>query len=303
MAALEAATSVTLQNIDGAIVQSALLNSGDFPPCFTTQPTVKIGGVAATVSYAGFVADSVAGLYQINVQVPPSTSTYHTDYPLNIASPLSGIVSPVQLPVQVTINSVNTQSGVTLWVAPKLNVEAPTVLSGTVGVPWAGSCGTWAIPTPTTGTCAVANPAEGTAPFHYAVTSGVLPAGLSLDPIHGTILGTPGANSAGQYPVTVTATDSAAVPVTGSVSFTLSIAADLYLTSTGSGTFTTTWTNTLNGSNPPATTTNVVTATGVWLLHLRDHAARIAARWHGYQHKRTDRTERRRRRRGRELIR
>ena len=48
--------------IDGAVLQSAKIAAGKFPPCFTNAVaptiTVTIGGVAATVSYAGFVADS-----------------------------------------------------------------------------------------------------------------------------------------------------------------------------------------------------------------------------------------------------
>ena len=57
-------------NIDGAVIQSALLAKNVFPPCFTTSPTVTICGKTATVTYAGFVADSVGGLYQINATVP-----------------------------------------------------------------------------------------------------------------------------------------------------------------------------------------------------------------------------------------
>jgi len=61
-------------SIDGAVIRSALLSANISPPCLgnaaATLPTVTIGGQAASVSYAGFVPDSVAGLYQVNASVP-----------------------------------------------------------------------------------------------------------------------------------------------------------------------------------------------------------------------------------------
>jgi hypothetical protein len=73
-----------LTSIDGAVVQSSLLDPRRLPPCLGnngTTPTVgvKIGNVTAPISYAGWVADSIEGLYQINVQLPPSTSSFKTD--------------------------------------------------------------------------------------------------------------------------------------------------------------------------------------------------------------------------------
>jgi uncharacterized protein (TIGR03437 family) len=68
------APSTAWTSIDGAVIRSALLSANVSPPCFggalNALPTVTIGGQAATVSYAGFVDDSVAGLYQVNVAVP-----------------------------------------------------------------------------------------------------------------------------------------------------------------------------------------------------------------------------------------
>lgn len=70
LSALNTAAGTTLTNIDGAVIQASLLNTGVLAPCFTTEPTVKIGGVAGTVTYAGFVPNTIAGLYQIDVQLP-----------------------------------------------------------------------------------------------------------------------------------------------------------------------------------------------------------------------------------------
>ena len=96
-------------SIDGAVMQSALLQ-GNFAPCFPTAsvPTVTIGGVTATVSYAGFVAGSIAGLYQINVAVPTPT-----DLPTYSAG------TPAQYKVIVTMpagGTVTSQANVTMWV-------------------------------------------------------------------------------------------------------------------------------------------------------------------------------------------
>jgi len=103
-------------------------------------------------------------------------------------------------------------------VAPKLKVVGPVLsgLSGNIGAAW---------PTSTV----VAS--EGTAPYQYIVTSGVLPSGLVLDGNTGAITGFPALNTIGSYVVTVGAIDSATVPVTGSVTFTLTVNGGLVLTS------------------------------------------------------------------------
>jgi uncharacterized protein (TIGR03437 family) len=85
--------------IDGAVIQSALLATNVFPPCFSTAPVVTIGGKAATVTYAGFVADSVAGLYQINATIPTS------------------VTAGAAVPVTIAVGAATSQPGVTMAVA------------------------------------------------------------------------------------------------------------------------------------------------------------------------------------------
>ena len=234
---LNAFMGSSLTNLDGTTIQSAALGAGRLPPCLATAPTVTIGGVAATsVLYAGFVPDTISGLYQINVKLPGSAAAYM----LNGVS-VSPVVSPVLLPVTVTVGGVPTQAGVSVWVAPRLKVVAPTALSGTVGVVWASS-----------NNSVVAT--EGTGNYIYSLTSGLLPSGLSLN-FGGAITGTPAANTGGTYIVTVTATDSANIPVTGSVTFTLTVAGGLYMTSTGTAPYHATF-----ATAAPSLTT--VTATG-----------------------------------------
>jgi uncharacterized protein (TIGR03437 family) len=213
-------TGVTVSSPDGAVLQSALFNTGRMAPCFTSVPTVTIGGVAATVvSYAGWVADSIAGLYQINVKLPGRASgTFH---PANNGATFTNLLSPAYLPIVVSFGGHSSQSsGVNLWVAPQLKVTGPSGagLSGTVGTAWGSSNNT-------------VTATEGTGPYSYAVTSGLLPSGLILNA--GAITGTPTANTNGQYIVSVTATDSSNIPVTGTATFQLTIGNGLYLTAPG----------------------------------------------------------------------
>jgi uncharacterized protein (TIGR03437 family) len=85
---------------------NATLLQGNFAPCFATSPpTVVIGGAPATVVSAGFVTGSIAGLYQINVQVPTPT-----------ALPTYAALTPQQYNVVVTIGGVASQAGVTMYI-------------------------------------------------------------------------------------------------------------------------------------------------------------------------------------------
>jgi uncharacterized protein (TIGR03437 family) len=214
----------SITNIDGTIIQSVLLNTDRFPPCAKTNnvPTVKIGTAVATealtVAYAGFTPDSVAGLYQVNVLIPTPTQ-------LNITG-------EAQLPISITSNGVTSQAGVTISVVPALGVTGPSGngLTGQVNVPWIL-------------TNAVIAASQGTGTYTYAITSGLLPTGLSLVATGSntvTIEGVPAANTAGTYAgITVTATDqTTGTPLTGSVSFTITITGGLFMTASPAPTFT-----------------------------------------------------------------
>lgn len=243
LTSLNAQTGTTVSPIDGVILQSSLLSAGRLMPCILSNsanvPTVTIGGVAGTVSYAGWVADSVAGMYQINVRLPGTGGGPFTDID---GAAVSSITKPVQLPVVVTSNSRSSQVGVGLWVAPKLKVAAPTALTGTVGTAWSSTNNAVAA-------------TQGTSPYRYAVTSGLLPAGLALNATTGAITGIPAANTAGSYAVTVTATDSANFPISDSVKFTLTIAGGLVVSTSGTAPYTRTF-------GASAGTLTTATATG-----------------------------------------
>jgi uncharacterized repeat protein (TIGR01451 family) len=64
----------------------------------------------------------------------------------------------------------------------------------------------------------------GTAPFNFTISSGTLPAGLTLGATTGSIGGVP-SGPAGQSIFTVQATDSSSPPLTGTANFTITIAA------------------------------------------------------------------------------
>jgi hypothetical protein len=225
-------TGNSLASLDGTLIIPTAINTNRLAPCLlsggTDVPTVTFGGQPGVVKYAGWVAGTVAGLYQINVQLPPSTAASGHFTTTAGATP-TVLTAPVQLPVVVTSNSVSSQAGVYVWVAPSLKVEPilgdgsyTFVTSGTVGAAWANSNN-------------LVTATEGTSPYTYAVTSGLLPAGLSLvnNGSTASISGTPAAGTAGNnYVVTVTATDSAAIPLTGTATFTLTVAGGLYETNT-----------------------------------------------------------------------
>ncbi len=92
---------------DGAVIEGSLLTPDNlFAPCFATanQVTVTIGTtpVAATVTYAGWVADSVAGLYQINATIP-KTATANNTAPVVVTVTNGKTVTTSQTGVTVAI--------------------------------------------------------------------------------------------------------------------------------------------------------------------------------------------------------
>jgi hypothetical protein len=229
-----------------------------FAPCIKSVtaalvPTVTIGGQPAPVQYAGWVADAIAGLYQVNVKLPTTDvlTFSHSD-----GTSAAALTVPVRVPVVVTANSKPSQGGVSVWIAPRLKVVGPTCTtdasdkcSGPVGKPW---------PTVSQITASL-----GTGPYQYIVSAGTLPAGLSLStdtnsPWKATITGTPGANTAGTYNITVTATDTATHPVSGTVSFTLTVTGGLMLTMTAPYTITKPF------GTPTAVNPQIFASSGTW---------------------------------------
>lgn len=90
-----------LSGVPGATNTGYIIPSTLSPlPQVSPLPTVTIGGVAATVNYAGPVVGSILGLLQMNVVVPIGSATGAT------------------VPVVVTIGANTTQANVTLAIHP-----------------------------------------------------------------------------------------------------------------------------------------------------------------------------------------
>jgi len=85
-----------------------LVNYAGYLPFPALPVSVSIGGVDSVVAYAGGVAGSVAGLMQVNVQIPASLAQT-----FNFAS------GPVSIPVIVNVGGFLSQTGVTLAVSLK----------------------------------------------------------------------------------------------------------------------------------------------------------------------------------------
>jgi uncharacterized protein (TIGR03437 family) len=215
------ATTGTLTSNDGLVMMPAFYAASAMEPCFlvggSNLPSVAIGGQPANVLWAGWVQGAVAGLYQINVQLPSSTPTlpggsaaftYASDSP---ASTTMGAVA-VHLPVVVTTaGPKSSQAGANLWVEQGLLATVTGATSGPTGPPSApvytvsGPNGTPIATTTLVGTL-------GNGTYTYAVSSNSsLPADLSLSTTigatNGQITGTPGVDMVGTTSVEFTVTD------------------------------------------------------------------------------------------------
>ncbi len=209
-------------SVDGALIQSALLG-GDLPPCFGTgnAPTaITVGGLEVTaIDYAGWVSDSVAGLYQVNATLHAALGAY-TDA---AGTSLTAITSPVQLPVKIT-STLTSQApgadlglnpGVTMWVAPPGLTLTETNAVATV----AASAAWTPIVTATGGVGTYTFQVDGAASSAVTSTGGVA---YSVASPALTFATAP--TTAGVYIFTVTAKD--ANGSTGSLNITLTVTGD-----------------------------------------------------------------------------
>jgi uncharacterized protein (TIGR03437 family) len=112
--AAEMAAHAGWVTFDGAVVDSSVLGPFAMAPCFDPSTvSVKIGTLTLTtaVAYAGFTADSIAGLYQVNVGIPLSNNAS-----LAALTPPAA-VAPTPYPIQVSINGAWSQTGVNFYLA------------------------------------------------------------------------------------------------------------------------------------------------------------------------------------------
>lgn len=220
---------------DGLVIEPAFYTAGAIEPCFLLSgsniPTVTVGGQPASVLWAGWVQGAVAGLYQIDVQLPSSTPTAPSGspaftYAANDAGATMGS-APVSLPVVVTAGSKNSQVGADLWVEQGLLATVSGLTSGELASPSVVTSnpvytvtlhnGT-PLPEDLAATALTVAGAQGTGPYAYSSASAALQAGADLTlNSDGTITGTPGSDMIGTTTVVITVTDSSATALTGTV--------------------------------------------------------------------------------------
>jgi uncharacterized protein YhjY with autotransporter beta-barrel domain len=184
----------------------------------TRTYTVNVGTNSLTVNPASLPSGTRGTPYSQNVGASGGTGSYTfavtagalpTGLSLNPAT--GAIAGTPSAPgtfgftIQATDTNANTGSrGYTVQIvlAP-LTVSPATLPAGTQNVAYSQTIGA----------------SGGTAPYTFAITSGALPPGLSLDPNSGVLSGTP--TLGGAYTFTVQATDS--TPNTGARSYTLNV--------------------------------------------------------------------------------
>jgi len=214
------APATALTSNDGLVIQSSLFPASNIQPCLmhngTDVPTVKIGNIPATVVFAGWVSGSIAGLYQINVQIPAKGSSFIDS--ANDAGQPAGLAA-LHLPVVVTANSISSQpTGVNIWVAASLLVTQ----TGAITSSQTGALATWGASSPAS--VSGFTVAEGTGPYNYTLngadTASLLAIGLTMNATTGAITGTA---VDGTATVTINVADTITPFLTGSVVVTYSI--------------------------------------------------------------------------------
>lgn len=219
-----------LSSLDGLVMQQGLIPT--YAPCLSSAnpaspdlPVVKIGGATATLQFAGWVDGAVAGLYQINVQLPQITNANTIlGYAVNGTS--------TAFPVVVTSNSISSQSaGATLSVVQSLLGTVTGATSGPTG-PKSNPVYVYnGVNTATiaASTLAVVGTEGSTSPtYTYAIDASsplpALPGSLVLN-FDGTITGKPGAGGVGSSQTVVfLVTDTAVTPnLTGLVTIVFNI--------------------------------------------------------------------------------
>jgi len=213
-------------------------------PNGTISFTVKVADASTAGPQSATQALSIA----VNLPAPPSITTTSlpaategTAYSQTVAAtggltPYTFAISSGALPAGLSLNGgtgaitgtptgPNTTSNFTVKVTDKSNPpqSATQNLSITVNLPPPPSISTSSLPAGTEGAAYNQTVAAtgGLAPYTFAVTTGTLPAGLSMD-TSGHITGTP-AGPNGTASFTVTVTDSSNPPQTGSKGLSITI--------------------------------------------------------------------------------
>jgi hypothetical protein len=177
----------------------------------TTQPTLPSGGVGASYSQALAAVGGTAP-YTWSVTAGALPGGLSLDPTGGTITGTPSTVGNFSFTVQVRDNnSVTTTEAFTLAIVSALTItSAPTLPVGAVGVSYSQSVVV----------------VGGTSPYTWSISSGGLPAGLSLAPASGAITGSP--TSAGSFTFTVQVMDSTSL--TQTKAFTIVVVAGLTVT-------------------------------------------------------------------------
>ena len=173
-------TGTAIGTLDGTLIVTGPLNTGRLVPCLLSNGTdavsLSVGNQPVTsVLYAGWVPDTIAGLYQVTFRLPDNIANGFTT---ESGATLQSITAPQQVPVTITSDGKTTQTGVSLYVAPRLlmagpsNNSVPNTMSVKVGTPLSNTYSA------SNAVVALGGPNGSTnSSYTYAITSGLLPPG------------------------------------------------------------------------------------------------------------------------------
>ncbi|NLS01747.1 autotransporter outer membrane beta-barrel domain-containing protein, partial [Rhizobium sp. P38BS-XIX] len=202
----------TAGNADGTSAPATVSVTVSAPTITLTPATLSSGAIATAYSQTVTATGGTAPYsYAITSGALPAGLSLNPTTGLLAGTPTSG--GSFNLTVTATDSSTGTGAPFTASRAYTLTIGAPTVAITPATLPAA---------TVATAYSQTVTASGGTAPYTYAVTSGALPAGLTLSPT-GVLSGTPTAD--GTFNVTITATDSSAGggPYTGSRAYSLAV--------------------------------------------------------------------------------
>ena len=185
-------------------------------PPMTASPGALPGGALGTPYTASVTGSGATAPYSYQVTagaLPAGLSLATSGANAGTISGTPSAGGTFNFTISVTDSSTGTNAPFTVGRIYAVVITAPTVTVSPAGLP-GGQIGQ------AYNTGITASGAQ--APYTFAVTAGALPAGLSLSP-GGTLTGTP--TAAGTFNVTITATDSAGFPATGSRAYSVQIVA------------------------------------------------------------------------------
>ncbi|WP_217486137.1 putative Ig domain-containing protein [Pseudomonas protegens] len=175
-----------LPPVAGAVSATVAANSSANPITLNLS-----GGAASSVAVASAASHGTATASGTSISYTPTTGYSGSDSFTYTATNASGTSSPATVTLSIS--------------APTISLSPSSLGNGTVNSAYSSSL----------------SATGGTAPYSYSITSGSLPAGLSLNTSTGLLSGTPSAS--GSANLTITATD--AYGATGSQAYSLLIIA------------------------------------------------------------------------------